>query len=379
MDKRKEGDLRQSAFHELVSKHGGALNIGEIEHSEKHPVNLLKLCSQLYETKKKDLIEGLGNQELANVMRGTDKIYFDFIKNHDINALAVIDEKNKEYIGINIGLPLRLCRYFEILLSTKEFLAEVGNGHLEKFTMNEAYPHLIGTYAGPVSYQINPISETRKAIANFLFVNSILFVFYHEIAHHLLGHLVYLKTAYGLDEYVELNFSPYENRPEFYEARRAMELQADELAARLAYVDVITAQTESESLLKGENVTTTDLLLWSVFLVFNIFQDQYKYVAENKQTQHPHPSVRRLNLIEALARIEVSRGGNKEAVYRRFQNAIFEYELMVHLINKEPANHKSTYTLPLEELNKYWEIVLNSPLTSQLHECRLRRNSYGLK
>lgn len=120
---------------------------------------------------------------------------FKYEQNFSINGnVELYDEKAK--IRINEGVLLRLYKSFYSILSIDHIidtLSGTPDGSLQInniYTFNDASPDYEYTF-------LLPINKERKIIAEVMAMFAIKFVILHELAHHLDGHVLYMKNYYN--------------------------------------------------------------------------------------------------------------------------------------------------------------------------------------
>lgn len=146
------------------------------------------------------------NQRLSNLSgfgvytKPTPMVYFDFINDPTLNAVAAFSDKTG-LIGFNGGGLVILYDLFSRILSHSGILREIGDPDSEKYSTP-----IMGNYCsnittlknfGDLGYekykQIFPVDNTRKNFSWFLFDIAFDFLFNHELTHILNGHVHYVE------------------------------------------------------------------------------------------------------------------------------------------------------------------------------------------
>ncbi len=216
-------DMR-SIFDRAVSAYGGRLPIKSVP---KHSRPLFVLSLQSF----RSFLERIRVLPTPYVCSGS--LYLDYIANDNFNALAFTRERH-EFIGVFAGVPARIFDAFFTLLSSDMVLPEIGNSRVETMPMETLQLRMATLFSGGVnSKEQLPNDPIRRAIAGFLGVNVLSFLFAHELAHIIRGHLAYLEHKMGLQIYSEWGMSSDAGLRN--EDMQAIEFGADSHAATAAW------------------------------------------------------------------------------------------------------------------------------------------------
>jgi len=160
---------------------------------------------------------------------------FCFFREFDLNALSNCVDGHG-VIGITAGTPLLLKDIFNSLLSHPKFLAKDLNATDEKayfnyLTMpNSSSDYLIdGEYLRVPRY--SPINPSRGRYAGILSDLSLDFLFLHELAHLIGGHILFRKNALHIFQEIAA-FSKYKVKKEHAISCHALEYDADWFAVQ---------------------------------------------------------------------------------------------------------------------------------------------------
>jgi hypothetical protein len=232
-------------------------------------------------------------------------VRLDFVGNMDINAAAAKDG-DVYLIGINVGTFDRLSRLYAALLSWPEVLPEIGNPKNETaadFDIARCL-NLGWQPKGPRSRQeaaslLMPRDPTRVTACIAMNLMALDYIFAHEFAHVYDAHVDYVgaqgaalhltETATADDEKITASLL------------HAIELEADMDAASMLASGVLHRMLIYRDFAQVFDERTF-LLLWvfSILLLFHVF-DLTGSPAENYGKEaHPHPEIRLLFVISSL-------------------------------------------------------------------------------
>lgn len=153
-----------------------------------------------------------------------------FSENEDFNA-AAYEVGDRAYINISITMVMQLYHHVLLLMGRGELLPESGKEELyegkyriEEFEIPQICPYdekykQIAFYAGPD----NP---NRRKIAELITILGMEFLIFHELGHHIGGHLRFLSEKFGLQELYAQGNSATIN-PQIYQM---LETDADSVA-----------------------------------------------------------------------------------------------------------------------------------------------------
>lgn len=152
--------------------------------------------------RSKDLIENLKNA--SHLIRKPPKIIFNVIYNPELNACAKIVNDDLYLIGINAGVFFIVDDLSRRILSHKDNLKQIGSPEIEIYSI----PTIRNYYNnakqlidfGPIDYEhfknLHPIDKIRDNYARLLLEIILEFVYHHELAHILNGHLKIKRNSY---------------------------------------------------------------------------------------------------------------------------------------------------------------------------------------
>ncbi|MEM9395784.1 MAG: hypothetical protein AAGA38_18155 [Pseudomonadota bacterium] len=225
-----------------------------------------------------------------------DNLSLFFIDSDERNALA-LERPDTKGVGIHLGL----IRSIWSLL-----YRGIGGGHLIEVWFDDLAP-----IQGPVDETMalsDPIwreneaegwSADRLQAHHDLFMRAIDFIVYHELAHHVRGHISYLKSEFGMSEIDEaLNFSSEpENKRD---ALRNLEYDADHSALDMMMMSLdrdIEFSTWTETQASREFF----LLSLAIIILFQILDEAHSPMSSHYTLSHPAPVHRAMRLTSALS------------------------------------------------------------------------------
>lgn len=217
-------------------------------------------------------------------------VYCDWINNLSFNAVAT-RYREHELIGIFAGAPLLIYDYFYSFLADPSTLPNVGNSSSEVVDR-------LGV-AGLIKKDISilprmPVDPIRRDAAMHLAWNAVMFLFFHEVAHIVQGHLQFLSEELGISHYLELpSFALSRDEARF---RVLLELDADQGAAQnnikhwrsLWDRNIFTALSP---------MSAETCWAISITMLFLIMDSRLRPDTRPQYTSHPPPMVRYINIV----------------------------------------------------------------------------------
>lgn len=231
--------------------------------------------------------------------------HFDFVDSPDINAVA--GKSDSLYlIGVNFGTLESLIGVPNALLSWPEVLPQIGDASGERPEVFDL-AGIIGVTWQPRSDRVNengrrlllPRDPTRRQAAICMTLMAMDFVFAHELGHILAGHLDFLGSQ-GLA--LRMNEKRSESAALSVPLFHALEIEADLDAGSMLASSVL------ERLLIGNDFAEifdekTFLTLWifTVLVLFHLFDLAGSPVEAYQGKEHPHPEHRLLFALTSLS------------------------------------------------------------------------------
>lgn len=229
-----------------------------------------------------------------------------------VNAFAMITGK-RHVIGINNGLLWEIYRFCNRAFEHRSVFSALGNSEAEPEPLQHRHPlaHAIATsssaIAGVVVDRGVRRNAERQAAVIFLTVQMALFVWLHELAHCVGGHvrLVRMQAPRArLNELPEqldlLSIKRPVDADAFREFRHGLELEAD----RKAIADLIKLQTRSQSHYpqgrRFDQDTRVELAIFGAYLVTWMFDAFTEKRSAEACLTHPAPLLRLRNITKAL-------------------------------------------------------------------------------
>jgi hypothetical protein len=212
----------------------------------------------------------------------------------DLNGFAAISGTH-HLIGTTVGAVLNLNRLFYLLLSHGAVLPAIGppgsapewfdsfEGCNWLSANSEVTPHLKPASARMPS-QLDPI---RRTAAEFLWTFALDFLFFHELAHHLLGHLGYLASRHALSGLSETDAPGSDAVAD----RHAIELEADGFAAQ-ALISTWLRKDSAEGTVFDNDDEPIMLGSFAIGVLFLVFAGSPRSLSAHRGAPHPHPAVR---------------------------------------------------------------------------------------
>ncbi|WP_286753861.1 MULTISPECIES: M48 family metalloprotease [Sphingobacterium] len=232
-------------------------------------------------------------------------IYVDFIDDTTVNAFATKIE-NTYFIGINIGV-LSLYDFFAQKISANpNLLVEFGESAGESDTELIDLKSINDSNVLENVLKPKPTTKSRTILANWIFQQSILNIFFHELGHILNGHVdLLLSGGVGfIQEYssVKSKMSAMASLD-----RQTMEIDADAYSARSTFNTLMeeynTNYQGCRDILKNENYV---FRLWAFVRMLSWRILENNFIGENLLSiTHPPTSLRyvfsRVSIVSLLS------------------------------------------------------------------------------
>jgi len=289
-------------FHTLTTSIGGRFP------REIAPDEAKKAYDEIAE-RANDLIAAARNQ-LPNL----PAIYFDFILNSSINAVA-FKAAGRYFIGINTGTVFMLRSIIGRVLSDARLFRRIGNPDKES---NDLEPLL--DYSADADGLLKkmplmtPLDPVRASYAWFLEDQAIMFLVGHEIAHITRGHVDYLaNNRHIITKEVDENAT---RDPKEIILRQAIEIDADgrSISSRIHSLRITFENPATTPLPWAPNAQGPGQIIqdWAVSLnvLFNLFGNRRFTFSEFKEANHP-PLQLRQALCNAKAATDIVRTWDK--------------------------------------------------------------------
>ena len=201
-------------FHNEIMSRGGRFQ------RQSAPENVKRVYKAV-EERAQDLIRAA-----RRVLPNLPEIHLDFILNGKINAVA-FRSKERYFIGLHTGTLFMLRSVIGRTLSDSRLFQRVGDPKAERSDLGPFTDYVPN---GEVMYKrealFTPNDRIRRAYAEFLQDQAILFLVGHELTHITHGHVDYLRAKRGQVATVELGWSEKRNPEERLE-RQCLEADAD--------------------------------------------------------------------------------------------------------------------------------------------------------
>lgn len=253
----------------------------------------------------KILAESFFNQFNSSILNKKRDYKIDFkykyLKDFSLNGSAY-HIKNIDYITLNVGLVGNIHALFYTLFSNPNVFSKIGNS-------NNEYGHYIVSFkfddtTKEIGYTHFPNDVIRKEAATLSSLFAIRFILFHELAHHLNGHVFYVKEKTNKFELFTTNNNA---RLEGLSALdyQTIEMDADSFAIinSISNIYGIYVDFEKNSKLKKMITNRYELFsLWafSIHCLFLLFEDHHKNVDITKDKHLPAKYRQSLNLSAAM-------------------------------------------------------------------------------
>jgi len=322
--------MTEQDFNKIVKSLGGKYDFNT-SNNEGEVLLLKFVLNDLRETVK-EYEEALKSGK-KHVILDQDEIYLDFINNYSINAYAFENDKTKKkFIGINIGLPIRLLAYFNTLMSTNDVLEKIGDCKKEKESIKNIKVDLYDCLKNSISSIkfTEPICKKRGLFASKLWYHSLNFVLAHEIGHHFLSHIKYNKSKYSLDIMSEIvNDKFYMNNKSYYSESQAMEIEAD----RFGFDVMINLGSDLAFDEFNKYANPESFTYLAIALTFHIFDEMNINKSIDRLQTHPNPSVRKCNLLFDILRFQIETKGTEMGDLSHINFVLEELETLTPIIS----------------------------------------------
>lgn len=319
----------------------------------------------------KVLMKGLQDY-LSEFSEKTNKeLFIEFSRGSKINAFATkIYGEDKYIIAINHGAIMRLFAIFQTLCAEINVFPNIGKPN--RYNRVKLKPFVEEDLILLLSHQHLARDESRRALADFCFSLSVEYLFFHELAHILRGHVgrifnqqnrwVALGETYDKGE---LSLSTIE--------RQAMELDADVHAVSWClqgYFDqtspVLWMPFWKPSPIGLEREFLAKTLLFVVGIMIHIINEAGKELGFYNVTSHPHSEVRFTGMFNTILSWMGVSDSNKERIkYEWFEEA---WEA-IHIACVEGLDIPSAFPTTTSDPN-YWESMRVFHKTNELQDKR---------
>jgi hypothetical protein len=287
--------LQNLIFNEFFKSEGGLFETGNLT-----PGN--KLIYDHYKSRASTYIDTFCKHE--SLIRPRPTIYFDYINNSSLNAIAAKTQSGIYLIGINAGTIFIIHDLFFRMLSNTSILPHIGNASLE----TKSLPSIRNYYSdanmlmlfGDVNYENYqasiPNDNVRKAYATNLVEIAIDFIVAHELTHIADGHLDFINEKFGTLSYEETT-ALIENEDQFL-TMQTLEMDADCLAVSKGLGNMIRRHLGEQSVSSDRAVFYSEfdnvIFNWTVAVLtlIRIMVECTRYKKLDSKSSHPHPRVR---------------------------------------------------------------------------------------
>ncbi|MBN8695732.1 MAG: hypothetical protein J0L87_04310 [Bacteroidetes bacterium] len=286
----------QLLFEKTFADRGGLFNTNILEDGLKAKFNLYKERAEKY-------IESF--RQHTSLVKDPPVIYFDFIYNTKLNAVATITKEKVYLIGVNSGTIIILNDLFLRMMSYPTLVKQVGdpsvetqqNPTLEKYYFDAT--KLVSSKDSDFNYYeiAQPIDKVRQEYADHLIEIAIDFLVAHELTHIINGHVDYKFHLFGISFFDEQNVE-VKDHDEILTIQ-TLEMDADAMATSKGLGNAYRRFTGGQSVSEERKIfysNFTDVIFnWvlsvSTLIRIMVESSNYKDSDTNSKT-HPHPGVR---------------------------------------------------------------------------------------
>lgn len=213
--------------------------------------------------------------------------YFDFrvqfSENEDFNALAY-EVGDKAYTNVSIAAVMQLYHHILLLMGRGELLPEAGQEELfegkyriEEFEAPEICPY--DNQFKQIAFYSGPDNPKRLRIAEMITLFGMEFLMFHELGHHIGGHLRFLSEKMGIQELYAQGNSVTIN-PQVYQM---LETDADAIAIA-SLLESISTKIDfyRDTFLDGAGELVPHCVMIAVTTVFFLMErEDYSYKIDN--------------------------------------------------------------------------------------------------
>ncbi|WP_028218085.1 M48 family metalloprotease [Paraburkholderia oxyphila] len=310
--------------------------------------------------------------QARHAVEGLPPIYFDFIRNPQVNAVA-FRAGNRYFIGVYTGLLFMLRMVIGRMLADSKVFPSIGDTTQERNDLEPLQSYVMNADS---MNQTNALSSPRDglrwAYAHFLTHQAIMFFVGHEITHISRGHVDYLLEKRDVRYSSESSGSPRDDE-ELRLERQCLEQDADRrsIIARMSSLRVTLDRHDSAPLPWAPKADATWHLLrdWNVSLsiLFRLFGDIRFSRSDLTEANYPPLPIRRL-YSEVVASWEVQKKwprGMKIPVSDAFNEGRTEAELGFATILGEPLSMAGVELAKTKvarkhamDLQEYWNKIV---------------------
>lgn len=214
-------------------------------------------------------------------------IHLDFADVNQVNAFAFVYE-TQHFIGVTRGAVLTTALLFERMLSDRRILMHIGNakGEIDRppLALPLADALLLDNLAnGPKG----PTDQSRKVYCGFLTQMAFAFLFSHELAHILHGHVDRNEAMRRSPFMAEFGSPPITQEQAIESQLLEMDADTSAIAHGVGFVEraAINPPCDIPKLVNYEGILFA--WLFAVFSFFRIFGDNLVVSADLYKTKHP--------------------------------------------------------------------------------------------
>jgi hypothetical protein len=203
-------------FHSAMVGHGGRLDTASLRPATAEGLNHVAKRARGF------------LQTAAAALPRMPPIYFDFIDNWKVNALAFRHE-GRYFIGVYRGAVATLVVLFDRMLADPEILPFIGNPEEEVANLPllpDVGPDFVQSVASVPTFP-RPRDPARRITAHKLAELALDFLTAHEFAHIANGHVDYTEESQGISVIEEVGGAPAPKTRESALISQTMEMDAD--------------------------------------------------------------------------------------------------------------------------------------------------------
>lgn len=372
-----DSKYKRNIFDGLLKKYGGILDVEEFTGELVNNISPSAILEYGLEHFRQQVNRWRHEDEGPHPYNGIENIGVYYVNNESINAWAVSERQTGlEFIGLTYMCSLQLKSYFSLLLSTKEFLADIGSSDKEELSISDAIldlQNLTGQHFG----KVHPKCEERQKVAFALWHIAMDFLCFHEIGHHVRGHLLLLNNIYGYCEVSEFWTNEYSQNKDFYSLCQLLETDADRWATVAS--GVFTEKVFSVFGLNEFRLSVNEFRFIAYSILFHIFDESSIDNSLGRSSTHPHPAIRRANILFFIITATAKTQEQFNAGIMQYSHIVDYIELTLSLLAKYPEYKRQVKQKDVNANARTLRLELNELVDNSLLKFMDERNKTILK
>ncbi len=268
-------------------------------------------------------------------------VHFDYVENTAMNAVA-FEADGHEFVGIWVGALATIYSFFGCLLANRRLVPTIGDMSAEVEFESDG---------GDDAWLVRvPKDPARRSYAHLLSAIAVEFLFQHEIAHLMNGHVRLINRRSEIRFLVE--FDEHSSQSLSSLDRQTLEMDADSFAVAQGAATFVGRLAEPEKVFPKDwrqwyRSPRQALFAW-IFSVYSLFRLFYKGPADLDDLEsavHPPPGIRMFMVTACLLEFLKVRG--QETLMKQFEpileEVIQEVEDAHSVVARCPVDATGTY------------------------------------